>query len=384
MIGVVAGLISFVPYVGSFTALVVSLGVAVDAVLSGLGHASRSSPRVVLVGQFLEGNMLSPWIVGNSVGLHPVWLMFALFAFGYLLGFVGLLLAVPLAAAAGVLIALCRAALPRKRRSTPVTDRISRHLIAAILSSHVSAMSSRPRQLALALDHAESYAREDFLSGPGNAEALTLIDSWPDWPAHRRCAGRAARIGQVASRAIWAAAAGARVISGRALDETGLLPALATGALVVEEAAAGGRARLFHLINLAREEEAFLLFTARTAPSVWPVVIADLASRLRALPVMTLQAPDDGLLRGLIVKLAADRQLALEEGVVALSRRPTSSARSRRRAPPSSRSTTRRCGRAARRAGRWPRKCSATALVGSAAAPPFAALCVYCRLRWQA
>jgi predicted PurR-regulated permease PerM len=59
---------------------------------------------VVLVGQFLEGNALAPYLAGNSVGLHPVWLMFALFAFGYLFGFVGLLLAVPLAAATGVLI----------------------------------------------------------------------------------------------------------------------------------------------------------------------------------------------------------------------------------------------------------------------------------------
>ncbi len=59
---------------------------------------------VVLFGQFLEGNVLAPYLVGHSVGLHPVWLMFALFAFGYLFGFVGLLLAVPLAAATGVLI----------------------------------------------------------------------------------------------------------------------------------------------------------------------------------------------------------------------------------------------------------------------------------------
>ena len=58
---------------------------------------------VVLVGQFIEGNVLSPKLVGESVGLHPVWLIFALLAGGYLFGFVGLLLAVPLAAAAGVL-----------------------------------------------------------------------------------------------------------------------------------------------------------------------------------------------------------------------------------------------------------------------------------------
>jgi predicted PurR-regulated permease PerM len=69
---------------------------------------------VVLVGQFLEGNVLAPKLVGESVGLHPVWLIFALLAFGYLFGFVGLLLAVPLAAAGGVLI---RFALRRYRAS---------------------------------------------------------------------------------------------------------------------------------------------------------------------------------------------------------------------------------------------------------------------------
>ena len=177
-------------------------------------------------------------------------------------------------------------------------------------------MSSRPRQLALALDHAESYAREDFLPGPGNEVALKLIESWPDWPA-----GAVALIGPEGSgkshlASIWAAASGARVISGRALSQSALLPALATGALVVEDVAAAEERALFHLINLAREEEAFLLFTARSAPSSWAVAIADLASRLRALPLVTLDAPDDAMLRGVIIKLAADRQLALDEATV--------------------------------------------------------------------
>jgi predicted PurR-regulated permease PerM len=113
LIGVVSGLISFIPYVGSLTALVLSLAVALaqffpdwTSILLVVG--------VVLVGQFLEGNVISPHLVGHSVGLHPVWLMFALFAFGYLFGFVGLLLAVPLAAATGVLI---RFAIGRYRAS---------------------------------------------------------------------------------------------------------------------------------------------------------------------------------------------------------------------------------------------------------------------------
>src|ERR1700688_1178376 len=181
----------------------------------------------------------------------------------------------------------------------------------------VSTMSPIPRQLALALEHAESYAREDFLSGPGNAGALTLIDSWPDWPANAIALVGPEGSGKTHLATIWAAAAGARVVSAHALDEAGLRSALATGALVVEDAAAASDERaLFHLINLAREENAYLLFTARTSPSAWPVTIPDVISRLRAMPVVTLDAPDDAILCAVIVKLAADRQLALDESVV--------------------------------------------------------------------
>jgi predicted PurR-regulated permease PerM len=113
LIGVVCGLISFIPYAGSLTALVVSLSIALAQFFPEWGRIVIVV-GIVLVGQFFEGNVLSPKLVGHSVGLHPVWLMFALFAFGYLFGFVGLLLAVPLAAAAGVLI---RFALQRYRAS---------------------------------------------------------------------------------------------------------------------------------------------------------------------------------------------------------------------------------------------------------------------------
>jgi chromosomal replication initiation ATPase DnaA len=99
-----------------------------------------------------------------------------------------------------------------------------------------------------------------------------------------------------------------------------MLPAaLATGALVVEDLADGrfDERALFHLINLVHEEGAFVLFTGRSAPAAWQTVIADLASRLRALPTVELAPPDDTLLRAVIVKLFADRQLAVEESVVA-------------------------------------------------------------------
>ena len=103
LIGVVSGLISFIPYVGSLTALVLSLAIATAQFFPDWSSILIVA-GVVLFGQFLESYVLAPYLVGHSVGLHPVWLMFALIAFGYLFGFVGLLLAVPLAAAAGVLI----------------------------------------------------------------------------------------------------------------------------------------------------------------------------------------------------------------------------------------------------------------------------------------
>jgi predicted PurR-regulated permease PerM len=103
LIGLASGFVTFIPYVGSLTGLLLAGGVAIVQfwpdypwIFAVLG--------IFVFGQFIEGNILSPNLVGRSVGLHPVWLMFALFAFGSLFGFVGLLLAVPLAAAIGVLM----------------------------------------------------------------------------------------------------------------------------------------------------------------------------------------------------------------------------------------------------------------------------------------
>jgi chromosomal replication initiation ATPase DnaA len=178
-------------------------------------------------------------------------------------------------------------------------------------------ISSFPRQLALALDHAESFAREDFLPGPSNEAALALIDSWPDWPTRTVALIGPEGSGKTHLATIWAAAAGARVISARSVGEFDIPAMLATGALVIEDAGATTDERaLFHLINLAREEAAFLLFTARTAPSLWPISTPDVISRLRAIPAALLQAPDDAMLRGVMVKFAADRQLDLHESVV--------------------------------------------------------------------
>jgi chromosomal replication initiation ATPase DnaA len=180
-------------------------------------------------------------------------------------------------------------------------------------------MSTSPRQLALALDHSESFAREDFLTGPSNAAAFNLIERWPDWPDRTLLLVGPEGAGKSHLAAIWAQTSGARLVAARALENVSLPGMLATGALVVEDLSAGryDERALFHLLNLVREEAGSLLITARLPPAAAAIELNDLASRVRSLPVVNLAAPDDALLRAVIVKLFADRQLAVEESLLA-------------------------------------------------------------------
>ena len=176
---------------------------------------------------------------------------------------------------------------------------------------------SVPRQLALALPHAESFARDDFLVGASNKAALGMIERWPDWPDRALALVGPEGAGKSHLASIWADIAGARRVSARALGETNPPAALATGALVIEDASGQVDERaLFHLLNLMRQEEAFVLITTRTAPARWSVALPDLTSRLRAVPAVDLQAPDDALLRAVLVKLFADRQLVVDESLI--------------------------------------------------------------------
>jgi chromosomal replication initiation ATPase DnaA len=176
----------------------------------------------------------------------------------------------------------------------------------------------QPRQLAFVLPHAESLTRDNFLEGPANAAGLTLIDSWPDWPGRIMLLVGPEGAGKSHLAAIWAEAAGARSTSAHALTPAAVPGALATGALVVEDLKASDfdERALFHLINLAREDQAFVLVTARIPPSAFQVELRDLRSRLRAVPTVSLSPPDDALFRALIVKFCADRQLTVDGTVV--------------------------------------------------------------------
>jgi chromosomal replication initiation ATPase DnaA len=178
--------------------------------------------------------------------------------------------------------------------------------------------SVQPRQLAFALPHAESLTRDNFLEGPANEAGLALIESWPDWPNRIMLLAGEEGSGKSHLAAIWAEQSGARSTSAHALTAASVPAALATGALVVEDLRPPDidERALFHLMNLAREDGAFVLFTARMAPSVFEIELRDLRSRLRAVPVVSLSPPDDRLFRALIIKFCADRQLTVDEAVV--------------------------------------------------------------------
>jgi chromosomal replication initiation ATPase DnaA len=175
-----------------------------------------------------------------------------------------------------------------------------------------------PRQLAFALPHAESLTRDNFLEGPANAAGLGLVDSWPEWPNRIMLLVGPEGSGKSHLAAIWAEQAGARSTSAHALTADSVPAALATGALVVEDLNPSDfdERALFHLLNLAREDEAFVLITARVPPSAFQIELRDLRSRLRAVPTVSLLPPDDALFRALIIKFCADRQMAVDESVV--------------------------------------------------------------------
>ncbi|GGB22425.1 AI-2E family transporter [Allosediminivita pacifica] len=136
VVGVIAGLLTFIPYLGAIAGGVLSIGLAlfqfwgsVEVPMEGGEVATRPDwVRIVIVwaifqsGQFVEGNILTPRLVGSSVGLHPVWLLLALSVFGSIFGFVGLLVAVPLAAAMGVIARF----LTRKYMRSPLYTGVSR------------------------------------------------------------------------------------------------------------------------------------------------------------------------------------------------------------------------------------------------------------------
>lgn len=179
-------------------------------------------------------------------------------------------------------------------------------------------MAAEGRQLAFDLPHRPATGRDDFLVTPSNAKAVALIDLWPNWPSHALILLGPPGSGKSHLAAVWHEATGARVIGPADISKAVVPQLLEQGALVIEDAPGEGldEAGLFHLLNLAREQKASILITARQAPLGWGVALPDLISRLKAAPTAQLGAPDDALLRGVLVKLFTDRQIVVDEATV--------------------------------------------------------------------
>ncbi len=179
------------------------------------------------------------------------------------------------------------------------------------------------RQLPLDFDHRPALGGEDFLVAPSNAEAVAWIDRWPDWPSPVLALYGPPGCGKTHLCQVWRAASGAVEIDGARLaraEPPELLGAARACVLDDAEAVLGasewgsGAAnaeRLLHLINSVAERGGQVLLAARAAPARWPCGLPDLESRLAAATAVRLQAPDDALMEALLVKLCADRQLAV-------------------------------------------------------------------------
>jgi chromosomal replication initiation ATPase DnaA len=177
--------------------------------------------------------------------------------------------------------------------------------------------AERPRQLSLALPHRPAMSRADFLYSRANREAISLIDWWPEWPDRPVLISGPAGSGKSHLVEIWRNLAGAAVVAAAALSSVED-PLGGRHAIAVEDLHAGpfDETALFHLLNRAAERKAAILMTSRLAAGALAVQLPDLASRLRAALPIELQAPDDDLLRRVLIKLFADRQLAIDPGVV--------------------------------------------------------------------
>ena len=176
----------------------------------------------------------------------------------------------------------------------------------------------RPRQLALELPVSPRFGREDFLVSPSNEQAYGLVERWPDWPDTIVRLEGPPGSGKSHLAAIFAAASHAWTVESAAVTMARVPYLVSNGALVIEDADRRPRdeTALFHLLNLARERRTFLLLTASGPVEGWGLATPDLVSRLRLAPCVGLSAPDDSLLKAVLVKLFVDRQLVVDTSVV--------------------------------------------------------------------
>ncbi|CAI2935464.1 Chromosomal replication initiator protein DnaA [Aminobacter niigataensis] len=181
---------------------------------------------------------------------------------------------------------------------------------------NVSREPQKPRQLPLDLGHSPGFSRDDLVVSAANAQAASLIDRWPAWPAPVVLLAGPAGSGKTHLAAIWREHAGAFELS--ASDISTHVGDIGATPVLIDDADQGrlDQDGLFHLINTVRGAGSNLLLTARSFPAAWGVTLPDLASRLKAAATVEIEEPDDLLLAGVITKLFADRQVEVDPHVV--------------------------------------------------------------------
>jgi chromosomal replication initiation ATPase DnaA len=172
-------------------------------------------------------------------------------------------------------------------------------------------------QLPLDLGHRASFSGEDFLVAPCNQAAVAWLDRWPDWPAPGLAVHGPAGCGKTHLAHVFQARAGARLLTPEDLPRAAA-PLLLAGAraAILDGSPPLDEPALLHLYNHLAEAGGHLLIVAREAPARWQLSLRDLASRLSALPAVGIDPPDDRLMEALLIKLFADRQLAVAPEVV--------------------------------------------------------------------
>lgn len=174
-----------------------------------------------------------------------------------------------------------------------------------------------PRQLPLDLGHTPGFSRDDLVVSQANAQAVALVDRWPDWPAPVVVLAGPAGSGKSHLATIWRDMSDAVTLKASDIEaHVGVLDPVRP--VVIDDADLGrlDQNGLFHLINQVRGAGSTLLLTARRFPGAWGVTLPDLASRLKAAATVEIDEPDDLLLAGVITKLFADRQIEVDPAVV--------------------------------------------------------------------
>lgn len=174
------------------------------------------------------------------------------------------------------------------------------------------------QQLVLDLPHRPALGEEDFLVSASNAVAVAEIDRWPDWPHPALVLAGPSGSGKSHLANVWRLRSGADVIAAARISDGYVRARKAGQPVLIEDIdrGKGDERAMFHLLNLAREGSFHVLITACTPPGEWPIALPDLRSRLRSAPVAIINAPDDALLKAVLVKLFSDRQLLVEPHVI--------------------------------------------------------------------